>query len=158
MWTNHFNILKAATFGLAAFFVLGCTDIASEEKVVPIKEEVKSKGVVYQPSELATTMRLMYENLKKVGKHLENGEDIPNELLEGYESIRTDEPTNPEEIGPKFQGFAEIWLTSFEAFKNEPTQSNYNTVMNSCVSCHQSYCPGPIKKIKRLKLVGSLEE
>jgi hypothetical protein len=150
---------KAATLGLTAFFVFGCSDV--EQKIVPVKEEIKvetkSNGVVYQPSELAATMRAMYSNMKLVNALLDSGRAVPDSLLTGYQSMLTDTPTNPDEIGPKFYGFAEGWLLELAVLKEEPTKENYNALMNACVHCHQSFCPGPIKKIKRLKLIGGLE-
>ncbi len=137
----------------AAFLVFSCSETKTESKKMesaPIK-----KGVVYQPSELAQTMRNMYVNMELVNSYLDSNQVVPDSLLVGYESMLTDTPTNPEEIGPKFHGFAKGWLSELETFRNEQTVANYNSLMNACVHCHESFCPGPIKKIKRLKLVGN---
>lgn len=155
MWTNRLILLKAATFVLAAFFVFGCSEESVKTESLKKKESnPSSNGVLYQPSELATTMRTMYNNMKVVNGFLEKGKIVPDSLLNGYESMLTDTPTNPQEIGPKFHGFAEGWLLEMETFKNGQTKENYNSLMNACVHCHQSFCPGPIKKIKKLKLIG----
>ncbi|MFT4754788.1 MAG: hypothetical protein ACI85Q_002350 [Salibacteraceae bacterium] len=158
MWIKYISYLKVAILGVAAFFVFSCTDSSTEVKEVieTTKTKKKSKGIVYKPSELAITMRRMYVNMKLVNELLEAGSDIPDSLITGYESMLTDIPTNPQEIGAKFGGFAEGWLLELEALKNEPTIENYNALMNACVHCHQSFCPGPIKKIKRLRLIGPL--
>lgn len=155
MWTNSIQYLKAAGVVSAAFLVLACSETNSETS--PVKKEIKSsKGVLYQPSELAQTMRRMYVNMELVNEYLETNQAIPDSLMIGYESMLTDAPTNPEEIGPKFHGFANGWISELAAFNQDRTIENYNALMNACVHCHESFCPGPIKKIKRLKLVGSL--
>ena len=61
----------------------------------------------------------------------------PDSLLIGYESMLTDVPTNPEEIGPQFQGFAKGWLNELETFRKDQTVANYNSLMNACVHCHE---------------------
>lgn len=158
MWTNCINGPKVVALVVATFFVWGCSE--NPTNVEPVKEvvakESKTEGVLYKPSELASTMRNMYLNMKVVNNLLDSGVFIPDSLLTGYESMLTDTPTNPEEIGAKFAGFAEGWLSELETFKTEPNIDNYNSLMNACVHCHQSFCPGPIKKIKKLKLIGSL--
>lgn len=155
MWTNFTTYLKAAGIVSAAFLVFGCAETKTETKKVESTPVKKKKGVVYQPSELAQTMRNMYVNMELVNAYLDSNQVVPDSLLMGYESMLTDAPTNPEEIGPKFHGFAIGWLNELETFRNEQTVANYNSLMNACVHCHQSFCPGPIKKIKRLKLVGN---
>ena len=156
MWTNKITLIKAVSIGVTAFFAFGCMDEPKEVKVEPIPVK-KKNGIVYEPSELALTMRKMYANMKEVNLLLDSGEVIPDSLLKGYESMLTDQPTNPDEIGSKFYGFAEGWLNELETLKQNPNKENYNSLMNTCVHCHQSFCPGPIKKIKKLKLVGEIE-
>ncbi len=153
MWTSYLPYLKVVGVVSAAFFVLACSETKTEK--VPVQPEVNtSKGIVYQPSELAKTMRKMYVNMKLVNEYLDSNQMIPDSLLLGYESMLTDVPTKPKEIGATFYGFAEGWLLELETFSQDRTIGNYNSLMNACVHCHQSFCPGPIKKIKRLKLIG----
>jgi len=149
--------MMAVAIFVTAIFVSSCSESAQPERKTELNKQTttpkKQNGVLYVPSELALLMRNMYDNMKLVGEHLEKGETIPDSLLTGYETITTATATNPDEIGPKFHGFAKGWLTEVETMKNEPTLTNYNNIMNACVHCHNAYCPGPIPKIKRLKLI-----
>ena len=138
-----------------AIFVSSCSDSSQPERKTEVNKTSPAKkqnGVLYVPSELALHMRHMYDNMKLVGEHVGNGTQIPDSLLTGYETISTAVATNPDEIGPKFQGFAKGWLLEVETMRNEPNKENYNNIMNACVNCHNAYCPGPIPKIKRLKI------
>ena len=91
-------------------------------KPLPAK---KKNGVMYQPSELAQTMRKMYVNMQLVNAYLDSNHVAPDSVLAGYESMLRDTPTNPEEIGPMFHGFANGWLSELETFKKDQTLENY---------------------------------
>lgn len=153
---NKTKMMAIAIF-VMAIFVSSCSDTQQVERKTEVKKETKapkkSNGVLYKPSELALLMRGMYDNMKLVGEFIDKGETIPDSLLTGYETITTAIATNPDEIGPKFQGFAKGWLMEVETMRTTPTNDNYNAIMNACVNCHKAYCPGPIPKIKRLKII-----
>lgn len=124
----------------------------SNKKEIPAEKKAK-KGVLYEASELALVMRSMYANMTVVGEMVNQKEAIPDSLLTGYERMLHAEATNPEDLNEQFYGFANVWLDQLKGFKETPDITHYNEVMNACVHCHQSFCPGPIKKINRLKLV-----
>ena len=42
--------------------------------------------------------------------------------------------------------------TNFEWQEKEEIQEQYNTMLQLCVACHQQNCPGPIKKIQKLRI------
>jgi hypothetical protein len=142
---------------LGCILIIGCTSSSSskDSEIVKKSKPIKSKtsGVLYKPSELALIMRKMYSNMSLVGEHIDSGQDVTDSLLVGYEAILYAEATNPEEINEQFFGFANIWLGELKSFSESRDINSYNNLMNACVNCHQSFCPGPISKIKRLKLV-----
>ncbi len=148
-------------FLVAILFVgIGCNSEPAQKKEseVPNKGEKATtnkaiKGVLYEPSELAQVMRAMYANMTIVGEMVNQKEAIPDSLLFGYERMLSAEATNPEDLNEQFYGFANIWLNKLDGFRQSQDIEHYNEVMNACVHCHQSFCPGPIKKINRLKLV-----
>lgn len=158
-----FNKVKlvAVTLFVMVIFMSSCSDTIAPQP--ERKTEVnktngtpnKQNGVLYVPSELALLMRKMYDNMELAGKQINSGIEISDTLLVGYETILTAEATNPGEIDAKYYGFANGWLSEVEVLKNEKSLVHYNAIMNACVNCHQSYCPGPIPKIKRLKIMPS---
>ena len=120
----------------------------SNEREVPAKKKSKS-GVLYEASELALVMRSMYANMTVVGEMVNQKELIPDSLLEGYERMLNAEATNPEDLNDQFYGFANVWLDKLNGFKETLDVTHYNEVMNACVHCHQSFCPGPDRKSTR---------
>ena len=156
MLTRNGNVLIAVLLMGTAIFFSSCADQKAPESSV--KAEVKaqpkkSNGVLYIPSPLAKEMRRMYDNMKLINAQLKQGTSVDESLLSGYDNILTAEATNPADLTPEFYGFAKGWLSEVSILKDEPNLANYNNVMNACVHCHESFCPGPIPKIKKLRLI-----
>ncbi len=149
------SITMAIFFTGMAFFMTSCSD-SRPDRVTEISEEAvtknATKGVLYKPSELALSMRRMYDNMKIVGDSIYSKKTFADSLVLGYEVILTAEATNPDEITDLYYGFARGWLLELDAFKADRTIENYHALMNACVNCHKSYCPGPIPKIQKLKI------
>ena len=154
MWTNKIGVIVGLIFMITFFSACSENEVVAEPEAVVVKAEpIKQNGVMYVPSELALIMRNMYDNMELVNAHLKAGEVVPDSLLQGYEDMLTAEATNPDEIDDHYFGFATGWLSELKVMRETPTLENYNNVMNACVNCHQSFCPGPIPKIKKLKLI-----
>lgn len=146
MWTK-------LTLSIIAISLLSCQSHESGTAAdKAIKKVVKPKSKVYQPSELALEMRTIYGKLKIIGSELKNGEPVTDSLLLGYEKILEAKGSEPSDTDESFMAFANQWLNTVNAFKENSSQENYNRVMDGCIACHEQRCPGPIPKIKRLKL------
>ena len=50
--------------------------------------------------------------------------------------------------------FAEEFISKFNTLKKEKDEPKlfYNAFIQNCISCHQTRCPGPIKRIKKLRI------
>jgi hypothetical protein len=154
MWTNNIGVIVGLIFTVTFFSACSENEEANVPEVIEVEAKpIKQNGVMYVPSELALIMRKMYDNMELVNTHLKAGEVVPDSLLQGYEDMLTAEATNPDEIDDHYFGFATGWLSELKVLREVPTLENYNSVMNACVHCHESFCPGPIPKIKKLKLV-----
>ncbi len=105
-------------------------------------------------SELALTMRDMYNQMKSVRDSLQAGQDIKTNYLERYKSIHTDHATEPEKIDELYQGMAANFLARYEAFEHatDDRPTAFNQMLDACLACHQQKCPGPVKAINKLKL------
>ena len=157
VYTFNKSIKLAIAFFVMAIFVSSCGDVSQPDRKTEVSKKtaapMKQNGVVYVPSELALIMREMYNNMETAGTQLDSNGTIADSLLTGYEGMLTAEATSPDEIDDQFYGFANGWLKEVEVLRDNQTLENYNAVMNACVHCHESYCPGPIPKIKRLKIM-----
>ena len=106
-------------------------------------------------SELAILMRQIHKDAKQWKKMLEAGE-LVTDSAHIYKQLVESEPTDKSVQGPAFEAFA----MNYQQALNEFIETNdivlakekYNNLVSTCISCHQSYCPGPVKTIKKLYL------
>lgn len=143
--------------------LLVLTVVACEhsQKSTPVKEDSSSnlrEGITIidgvERSELALTMRNMYDQMKLVRDSLEAGKDIKTNYLNRYKSIHTDVATEPEKIDEVYQGMAANFIRSYSDFESSETDKvkTFNNMLDACLACHQQKCPGPIKAINKLKI------
>ena len=105
-------------------------------------------------SELALLMRSMYDDGMEMKLALKNG-DTPQSHID-IAKLYTSEPTVTGKADtPEYQAFALAYEAAHkgleEAQEDQKTQA-YKTLVNSCIACHKSVCPGPIVRIEKMKL------
>lgn len=114
-----------------------------------------SRSKVFNPngdSELALLMRDMFDDLMRiksdaaVGKH--------SEVRFDPAAIFTAHATEPAKAASEtYRQLGQAYLIAQRAFENaESTEkkAHFTGLVQSCVTCHQQLCPGPIRKIDRL--------
>jgi hypothetical protein len=105
-------------------------------------------------SELALLMRQMTKHTEATKKALQAGEELPAYPRE-VDAIDTAEPTNPDKHNPGFYSGTKLYLAALKALyasRKEDRAKQYEMVLNTCSSCHLVVCPGPLKKIGRLRM------
>lgn len=145
----------------AGIFVFACSQNTEikEEKSTSTKDSVDKKGPrkleTVKTSELAQLMRLMDKEMQSAKISIEGGFSFHDSLTFAYGDIHSAMATEESMKKPGFDDFASAYLKQLEIFKNsgQPTQKeNFNLLVNSCLNCHASHCPGPVNKIKELKI------
>ncbi|MDX1408904.1 MAG: hypothetical protein R3330_12240 [Saprospiraceae bacterium] len=67
-------------------------------------------------------------------------------------ALYTQNATEPEKVAsPQYAVFAEAYLATVEAFNTSDKHSameSYQAMVNACMACHQSLCPGPKARIR----------
>ena len=104
-------------------------------------------------SELAQLMRDLVENTEKVKQQISNNE-VPEFFIE-FEKLHTAVPTDSEvRDDGQFTLFANNYISTVKKLinTNGDKKELYNTMIQSCVNCHQQICPGPVKRIKKLRI------
>jgi hypothetical protein len=138
--------------GLIAIFV---GIVACNQQEVEQVEDVKAdKPKLYEPSELASLMRSMYEDNMELKKAIEEGH-IPESFPEDFYRIHSAIATNPGDINDTYKALADKYLLDMERVVSSDAASvrrNFNEMVNTCISCHQVFCQGPIPKIKKLAI------
>lgn len=126
-------------------------------------EAPKRNPRIAEPSELAATMRTMTADMEALKAKAQAGTltlaDVES-LRAAHEPIKTASPTKPEEIKESFPGFAEAYLSNLDALYDAlKTQADreaqieaFNAVIATCESCHQQHCPGPLDRIRGIKV------
>ena len=156
--------LKAWSTGLflwALAFSVGCHNQDAESS----KEttEAPTRNGLYQPSELALTMREMADDMENLRQKADEGTLTVQEvdaLMQAHQAMATDAPTKPEDIKPSFSGYSEAYLIQLEDLRDaieqqvsrEERLDAFNAAIATCVACHQDHCPGPIPRIQKIKV------
>lgn len=152
---------KAAIVFVLISIVWACSDSSEtcSDTKEPAEEMVKSsEGMTVidgvERSELALTMRLMYDQMKLVADSLASGKEIETNYLDKFRSIHTDHATEPKKIDETYQAMAASFLLKYEAFEAsvDSRPEAFNAMLDACLACHREKCPGPIKAINKLKL------
>lgn len=131
---------------LVALFLVSCNPEPKKKTVIITKGKIKKQ------SEMAALMLLMYETNEANKKLILAGkapEEFPEEVLKIHSATLTD----PSVRKPEFKSFSNFYIENLRKVF-EPTKDSlrvkHNNVINSCITCHQTTCVGPIPKIKKL--------
>jgi hypothetical protein len=102
-------------------------------------------------SELSLLMRKMYDHLAEAKKGLASNTIAQAPL--SFKNINTAKPTDAETKKEYYNTFGDIYLQALETYSGSTPATltkNYNNLVNTCLACHSSHCPGPVPKIKKL--------
>jgi len=116
-------------------------------------KEVKATNFPNKDSELAIMMRDIVENTQKVKEQIINGKEV--EFFIEFEKLHTSTTTEADvRDNGQFTSFANDYTNKVsELIKAETDKTTlYNDMVQVCVNCHQQICPGPVKRIRKLKI------
>lgn len=103
-------------------------------------------------TELALLMRAMFDEGMEIRADIEAGKH-PGITLD-HEKILTAEATQPEEAAsPEFKSLANKYLYTIRqlgARNNMDPGKKYDAMVQACLDCHRSMCPGPVTRIRKL--------
>ena len=103
-------------------------------------------------SDLSLLMREMLDHAQSARKlALENKVDttIPASFIKIHTATATDFETK----NSYYDTFADLYLNAVKSYgkaSNTEAISNYNNLVNTCLACHSTHCPGPVPRIKKL--------
>lgn len=142
---KHLSILCAILL-----IVWSCTETESPAKM---DQAAVAEIKMAEFSELAKLMRQIHKDAKSWRKQIVDGE-LVTDTVSIYTALIESTPTKEEVQGPVFEGMAANYQVQLDAFLSaediDLAKSAYNNLVGTCISCHQSYCPGPVKTIKKL--------
>ncbi|REJ82873.1 MAG: hypothetical protein DWQ44_01780 [Bacteroidetes bacterium] len=103
-------------------------------------------------SELSMLMRDMFEHAALAKKMLAENKKI-DVYPENFDKIYTAAPTDDETKNSFYDTFADIYLKALKGYVNSSNadlKEDYNNLVNTCLACHSTHCPGPVPRIKKL--------
>lgn len=106
-------------------------------------------------SPMAQLMEEMHANALAIKAKLEAGETEFGEFPESHLKLMEAKMTDPTDRDMFFETQAKEFLAYEKAFyesKKGDKIEEYNAIINSCLTCHQQKCGGPIPRIKKLKI------
>jgi len=136
---------------LLAIIYSACAPESAQQESKDISEPVMRKV-----SDLVKLMFTMEADIKSIRTGLV--EDSSFAQLQGlsHGGIFTAEPSKDILKDSVFVAKATAYLGHIEkltkAESKESALTHYSDVINTCVSCHQDYCPGPVARIKKLRI------
>lgn len=159
---HHKNILSLSLIVFLGSILVNCKEQKASEtadkqttaKTVSLKPEHRdTTKYPNDDSELAWLMRQMYEDGEKIKLAVQQ-KQLPEDFREKFKNIHTATPTDASVKTEVFTTSAKAFEQTLDKFYTEKGNQveNFNLMVNACVACHQNYCPGPIKKIKKLTI------
>lgn len=142
---------KAGFLVIIVTLVWAC---AEEQCATPDKTASNVTSGAVERSELALTMRFMYDKMKLASDSINEGYRVKTNFLEEFRSIHTDRATEPEKIDEAYHAMASLFLDNYAHFEAGPENQAeaFNNMVESCLACHRHTCPGPVKIINRLRV------
>lgn len=147
--------MKRILFPAAVLLMAACNN-SPEAKT--IAEEPKDSAACAKPvnpngeSELALLMRDMAATTQSIKDSMEKKGVLPvypEKFGKIFFATKTDSTIDKE----LFNGLADGYLRNLKYFygaADKEKTTAYNAMVNSCVACHENFCGGPLKRIRKL--------
>lgn len=116
-------------------------------------EPEEKKYDLYEPSEMALHMNVMFDIQKSIKEDIQNGStptDFPEEILKIHSAQMSDFKERNQTFEAYSHLFVEKFQLIFDSTSQVPLEKRYNDAVNLCLNCHQTECTGPIPRIKKL--------
>ncbi|UQD56646.1 hypothetical protein [Flavobacterium sp. K5-23] len=144
--------MKNSILYLCLVLFFSCAKKSDKEETTLISSSKEKKQFeMYEMSEMSLLMEQMYNEKVQLKERIKKGETIgkfPNHFMKIHKAIMTDESEND----TFFKEQAALFIKAQELIYEDPknAKEHFNEGVNSCVSCHEVKCGGPIPRIKKL--------
>lgn len=130
----------------AVLLLVACSQ--TEPKETAASKPTKSQIEDAKP--MALMMRAIYEQSSAMRGKVEAGEALDSSFYRFMEFHEL-EPTDSTVLVEVFYEHNEDFKKAFEDLLKASNKDTYNAMLTQCVSCHEDFCPGPIKRINKLR-------
>lgn len=148
MRSSRFTI-GLGVFGAVLIFVSACDGPETGQPEKTDKREKQSEIIMAEDSELALLMRQLTAETDAIRSALVAGKEHP--LWTRIRDLHTATPTDSASSGPVFEGYASAFIGAVEQLEAADTLHTqyFNAVIDRCMDCHGTFCPGPMKRIRK---------
>lgn len=140
---------------LCLLFLFAACNSASlrteEDGEKPVHEEPQMR----QYSELAGIMNSIHAFHTVLKDSIESEAKVLPSLPMNLERLHSAEATDPRELDGDYHHLADAYISALDSLENvkyDHRISTYNSAISNCIECHQTRCPGPIPKIRKLRI------
>jgi cytochrome c553 len=138
---------------LLSIVIIACND--TEKAKESTQEECKNETIKdpNDPKPMALMMRTMANNCDSMRLEINAGKTVDS-VKYPLMPFWTAEPTDSANLVELFYNNASEFEIAYRTLMSnkEHQKENYIAVINSCVNCHNSFCSGPLRRIKKLPL------
>ncbi len=137
--------MRIITIIFLSFFVFSCKNEKN-------KKETKEKDFqMYEMTEMALLMEKMYHENESLKSKIINNDSLGS-FSKDYKIIFSAKMTEPSDNDDFYKEHAQLFIESQQKIYIEKgkEKENFNNMVNSCISCHEMKCTGPIVRIKKL--------
>lgn len=121
---------------------------SSEPKV----EQAQVKSKVADAKPMALMMRAIYDQSAEMRSWVTEGKALDSSIFRFMEFHKL-EPTDSTVLVEVFYKHNADFKAAFEELiAAGADKEKYNAMLTQCVSCHEDFCPGPIKRINKLRI------
>jgi cytochrome c556 len=108
---------------------------------------------MYEVSEMASLMKQMAHINEQLRERILSGEEL-GEFPSNFENILQAKMTQNQEMDDFFKEHAQQFLDAQHQIYNDPdnAKEHFNIAIDACVKCHEMKCPGPVSRIKKLRI------
>ncbi len=153
-------LLAIILFLLVGLFIQSCSNEqkpkAEAKEAQSTQDSIDACATIKDPNNpkpMALMMRQMAANADSMKAKINRGEALDS-LQYPFIRFFVAEPTDPHVLEPNFFEKARLFQTAYkDLFKHPKEQKKYyNLMIQACVNCHQNYCSGPLKRIRKLPI------
>lgn len=133
----------------------GCKKNVHDAENAPSKlpAEKNSTFKMYEMSEMAALMEQMYVDNLRIKEAIEKKDVNFGEFPALHNAIFSAALTDPSDRDAFFDSQARLFIQIEQQFyqnQQRTSKENFNKIIDSCISCHEKKCGGPIVRIKKL--------
>jgi hypothetical protein len=139
---------------LLALVVWACESTTNADQQKAPGDPSTGKPGIEDAKPMAKVMRAMYVQAAAMHDSIEAGKTF-NATIFPVIRFHDQEPTDSTVLTPEFQKKADTYYAAMQELQAQGPDGRkaaFNHLLQTCITCHQENCPGPISKIKRLIL------